>query len=107
MTKSVASASRPKAKKAAPPMNEALVSAYLTRLQAAVGDEQAFMPIFEELRKDKGVKQVEAVALASRFVFELTPSTPKGKALDRIRQRHKDLYLFRLKQDAMAGRSAA
>ena len=106
MSRSVASASSPSTKRTRP-VNEATVLEYLARLEAAVGDDDKFMPIFEQLKGDKAVKQPEAVALASRFVFALPPSTPKGKALDRIRQRHKDLYLFRLKQDAMGDRSAA
>ena len=88
-------------------MDEAIVMSYLAKLAPVLGDNDGFMPISDELSTDKSVKQPEAVALASRLVFELAASTPRTKALDRIRQKHKDLYMFRLKQRAMDGRSAA
>jgi hypothetical protein len=108
MSRSVASASKAKFKaKEAHIMDETLIADYLARLQSAMGDDDAFMPIFEALKLDKGIRQPEAVELASRFTSPLAPSTPKGKALEYIRKRHKALYIFRLKQDAMGGRSAA
>ena len=88
-------------------INENLVSAYLSRLEAALGDDREFTPIFEALQTDAEVRQAEAVALASRFVAKTADSTPRAKALERVYKRHASLSSFRLKQRAMAGRSAA
>ena len=88
-------------------INDAIVASYLTRLEAALGDDQSFLPVFEALYSDSRVGQAEAVALASAFVSKTAGGTPRGKALDRILKRHTSLTSFRLKQRAMAGRSAA
>jgi hypothetical protein len=87
-------------------MNEELVALYFDRLAQTMGDE-SFMPIFDQLGRDKGIQQPEAVALACRLAFEIAPSTPKAKALGRILERHKGLYLFKLQQKSIGGRSAA
>ena len=87
--------------------NEALVSDYLAKLEKALGDDRAFAPIFEHLKADPKVQQAEAVALASRFVAKTADSTARSKALDRVYKRHASLASFKLKQRAMAGRSAA
>ncbi len=88
-------------------MNEEIVASYLAKLEAALGDDRVFLPVFEALKADDRVKQSEAVALASRFVAPTTASTARAKALERILKRHSALATFRLKQRAMAGRSAA
>jgi hypothetical protein len=88
-------------------INETIVSTYLTKLEAALGDDRAFLPIFEALQADREVHQAEAVALATKFVAKTADSTPRGKALERVLKRHAALASFRLKQRAMAGRSAA
>jgi hypothetical protein len=107
-TSSVASASREVTKKRTAAMiNETIVSTYAARLEAALGDDRSFLPIFEALKTDPCVSQVEAVALASRFVAKTAESTPRAKALERVLKRHTSLASFKLKQRAMAGRSAA
>ena len=88
-------------------INEQIVSNYLARLQAALGDDRAFLPIYERLLTDPLVQQPEAVALASQFVAKTADSTARSKALERILKRHMSLASFKLKQRAMAGRSAA
>lgn len=88
-------------------INEELVSTYLNRLQAALGDDRQFMPIFDGLRSDSSMAQGEVVALASRFVAKTPDSTSRIKALERILKRHQSLANFKLKQRAMGGRSAA
>lgn len=88
-------------------INETIVSTYLTKLEAALGDDRAFLPVFEALKADPEVQQAEAVALASKFVARTPDSTARGKALERVLKRHAALASFKLKQRAMAGRSAA
>ena len=105
---SVASASQEASKRRSPAvLNEAVVTDYLSKLEAALGDDRAFVPIFEHLKSDPQVSQAEAVALASRFVAKTAESTARSKALERVFKRHASLASFRLKQRAMAGRSAA
>ena len=104
----VASASPDSTKKRIPAViNETIVSSYLAKLEASLGDDKSFMPVFFALQADSNVRQAEAVALASRFVAPTPESTPRSKALDRVMRRHSALSSFRLKQRAMAGRSAA
>jgi hypothetical protein len=88
-------------------INETIVSTYLSKLEAALGDDRAFLPVFEALKSDPEVHQAEAVALASRFVAKTPESTARSKALDRVLKRHASLASFKLKQRAMSGRSAA
>ena len=64
---SVASASQANPKRRAAVINETIVSTYLSRLEAALGDDRAFLPIYEALKADPDVQQAEAVALASKF----------------------------------------
>jgi hypothetical protein len=106
--KAVASASRKKQKTRGKAVsNEAIVKRYLAKLEAALGDDNAFLPLFEELKLDGAVRQSEAVALASLFVTKTPESTSRAKALERVLKRHNSLATFKLKQRAMAGRSAA
>jgi len=107
MGKSVASASRTKRKRARQVMDETLVAGYLAKLEATLGDDEAFMSVFAEMKNDKAVRQVEAVGLASRFVSPMPASTTKAAALERILRRHKNIVGFDLKQRAVGGRSAA
>lgn len=107
--KDVASASPKKSKRRRPPSvtNESLVAIYLAQLEAGLGDDDRFMPLFEALKADSNIGQAEAVALATRFVARTAEGTPRSKALDRILGRHMALATFNLKRRAMAGRSAA
>ncbi len=84
-----------------------LVNDYLRRLEAALGDEAKFRPVFTKLGNDAAVGQPEAVELASLFVARTAASTSRAKALERIEKRHANLAMFKLKQRAMQGRSAA
>lgn len=105
ITTSSASPDKPKWRAAV--INENVVLTYLSKLEAALGDDRAFLPVFEALKADQQVQQAEAVALATKFVAKTANSTPRGKALERVLKRHAALASFRLKQRAMAGRSAA
>ena len=104
----VASASPEASKRRSPVViDETLVSTYLAKLEAALGDDRAFLPVFNALKADPSVQQAEAVALASRFVATTADSTSRTRALERVWKRHSALASFKLKQRAMAGRSAA
>jgi len=103
---SVASASQRTSRKARP-MDEAIVSAYVARLEAALGDDPAFMAIFRDLSADRAVKQAEAVGILSRFIAPAASGTSKRIALERILGRHQSLHTFKLKRAAIGGRSAA
>jgi hypothetical protein len=103
----VVSASQDKPKRRATVINENIVLTYLSKLEAALGDDRAFPHVFEALKSDPDVHQAEAVALASKFVAKTAESTARGKALERVWKRHAALASFKLKQRAMAGRSAA
>jgi hypothetical protein len=88
-------------------MNEKVVTAYLAKLEASLGDDDAFMRVFDTLRADPEVRQVEAVGLAGRFVSPMAASTSKAKAFERILRRHQNIISFDRKQRAVRGRSAA
>jgi hypothetical protein len=108
MNKSVASASGTGRKKRTPPMfDETVVASYVAKLNETLGDDRAFMMIFNLLINDEKVRHDEAVAIASGFVAPTAMSTTRAKALERILRRHQNLASFKLKQRAMAGRSAA
>jgi hypothetical protein len=107
-TGTVASASRGSSRKRTAVMaNTTVVNTYTTRLEAALGDDRSFLPLFEALKVDPNVSQADAVAIATRFVAKTADSTPRSKALERVLKRHTSLASFKLKQRAMAGRSAA
>jgi hypothetical protein len=108
MSKSVASASGKGRKKGTPPMfDETLVASYVAKLNQALGDDRAFMTMYNLMINDVKVHHEEAVAIASGFVAPTAMSTTRAKALERILRRHQNLASFKLKQRAMAGRSAA
>lgn len=105
MGKKVASASRKrKPKKAQRPMNEDQIAEYVSRLEKALGDDDKFLPIIDEL---SNVAVAELVAIASRFVAPMPASSTRQKAVDRILKRHQNLMSFKRKQKAVGGRSAA
>lgn len=105
MGRKVASASKTgKPKKAQRPMNEDLIAAYVSRLEQALGDDERFLPIVDEL---SNVAVSELVAIASKFVSPMAASSSKKSAIDRIKKRHENLMSFKRKQKAVGGRSAA
>jgi hypothetical protein len=103
----VASASKPKGKRAAAvPMNQRLVDDYVDRLETVLGDDRSFGSLLDELQTDQRIAQPEAVAIASRFYGRTPSSTSRSKALERIRERHEKLMQFK-RQPSTAGRPAA
>jgi hypothetical protein len=102
-----ASASRQKHKGSkSAPVDERLIGDYVTRLEAALGNDASFEPLLKELQADGRVAQGEAVAIASRFYGRTPKGTSRPKALERVRQRHVKLMEFK-RQPSTGGRSAA
>ena len=106
MAQLVASASRNRKKRTRPMSNNDVVEAYVRRLETALGDN-LFEAILDEMRSDSAVRQVEAVAIGSRIVAPMAPSTTRAKAIERILARHSNMVTFKMKQRAVGGRSAA
>lgn len=106
MGKKVASASKAaKPKKARKQkMTDDQIADYVSRLEKALGNDDEFLPIVEEL---SNVAVAELVAIASKFVAPMAASSSKKSALERIRKRHDNLTSFKRKQKAVGGRSAA
>lgn len=105
MGRKVASASkRGKPKKARKSMTEEQIAAYVSRLEQALGDDERFLPILDELNT---AAVAELVAIASKFVSPMAASSSKKSAIERILKRHQNLMSFKRKQKAVGGRSAA
>jgi hypothetical protein len=88
-------------------MGDSQIAEYVSRLEAALGDEGSFVPIIEELRKSREVTTPDLVEIASKFVAPMAASSTKQSALERILKRHQNLMSFKRKQKAVGGRSAA
>lgn len=105
MGKKVASASKKgKSKKARKRMTDDQIAAYVCRLEQALGDDEKFLPIVDEL---SSAAVAELVAIASKFVSPMAASSSKKSAIERILKRHQNLMSFKRKQKAVGGRSAA
>jgi hypothetical protein len=106
--KHVASASKGQSKKGAAAMDQSLVADYLKKLEAALGDDAAFLALFREIDANKRVTKLEAVELATRFLASTPPSTSRSKALQRVLHRHQKLMDFKRSSESIRrGRSAA
>jgi hypothetical protein len=103
----VASASNRKAAKGAALLIEDLINDYLKRLEAALGDRDAFARIFESLRNDARVERDIAVRIAGRFAGQVSPGASRQKALARILERHQKLMSFKVRSKSVSGKSAA
>jgi hypothetical protein len=87
-------------------VNENLVEDYVRRLEASLGDDAKFQPLFSEISADQRIKAAESVAIATRFYGRIAKSTSRPKALERIRERHTKVVNFK-QQPSTSGRSAA
>jgi hypothetical protein len=103
----VVSASKGRPKKGAAPMNQKLVESYLKRLEAALGNDAAFGPLFRDLEADKCVTKLEAVELATRFMGPTPLSTSRPKALQRVLQRHQKIMDFKKASESIRGGQSA
>lgn len=105
MGRKVVSASKKgKPKRPRKPMTKDQIADYVARLEKALGDDEKFLPIIDEL---SSAAVAELVAIASKFVAPMPASSTKKSALERIRKRHENLTSFKRKQKAVRGRSAA
>jgi hypothetical protein len=86
-------------------MRDDLVGHYQQKLEAALGDDEKFAAIFNDLRTNIAMGKPEIAALAK----EMTGSSARTQdaALKKIWNRHQSLVVFKAKSRATAGRSAA
>lgn len=103
LKQSVESASLPKGKRKAAPMDSAAVDGYVSKLEAALGDDRRFGQLLDEIEQ---ATSSTIVAIASKFYGRLPKGTSRAKAIARIRERHEKLMEFK-GQPSTAGRSAA
>lgn len=102
---SVASASNRKRAEGAAPVDQKLVTTYLNKLQAALGNDAAFNEVFRELSSNSRIMRIEAVELASRFLGPTPSSTSRPKALQRVFSRHQKLMESRAGSQSIGPRS--
>ncbi len=88
-------------------MRKDIVERYVKLLKESLGDDEAFMPVYNSMTSDKEVQQPEAVGIGCGFVATMPVSTTKKTAFERILRRHKNLKKFTSKQRAIGNRSAA
>jgi hypothetical protein len=88
-----------------PRVQDDLVFHYKEKLEAALGDEEKFSTVYNDLRANTAVGKPEIIALAK----QMTGSGVRGEdaALKKIWSRHQSLVVFKAKARATGGRSAA
>jgi hypothetical protein len=104
---SVVSASRKKRKAGAAAVDQALVTDYLKKLDAALGKDAEFMDLYSRLKSDDRVTRTEAVEIADRFMGPVAASTSRPKALERVLHRHRKLMNFATGSASIGGRKSA
>lgn len=88
-----------------PPIRSDLVAYYKERLEGALGDEEKFKTVYNDLRANTAMGKPEIIALAK----EMTGSGGRTEdaALKKIWSRQQSLTVFKAKRRASGGRSAA
>jgi hypothetical protein len=88
-----------------PALRSDLVAHYRERLEGALGDEEKFKTIYDDLRANTAMGKPEIIALAK----EMTGSGARTEdaALKKIWSRQQSLTIFNAKRRASGGRSAA
>jgi hypothetical protein len=99
------SASRPMRRRDAPRVRDDLVAQYKQKLEAALGDEEAFTAVYNDLRANTAMGKAEITALAKQMTG--SGARTQDAALKKIWTRHQSLVVFKAKSRATAGRSAA
>jgi uncharacterized protein YciW len=96
---------RPTRTRAAPAVRDDLVVHYKEKLEAALGDEEKFSAVYDDLRANTAIGKPEILALAK----QMTGSGVRAEdaALKKIWNRHRSLVVFKAKARATGGRSAA
>ena len=87
-------------------MNQILIDNYVSRLEAALGNNAGFMALYRELDNDAQVTKAEAVLIANRFMGPVAASTSRLKALQRVLFRHRKLMGFTTGSESIGGKAA-
>ena len=88
-------------------MDTKLVQNYLSRLEKALKEGQAFEVVFKELANDANLRKPELIAIATEFMGRLPQSASRAAVLKRIHSRYDALQDYRAKKRAFGGRTAA
>jgi hypothetical protein len=91
----------------APPADPELVNRYVERLESTHKLSDQFLPVFEELQRDKRIKQGDLARIATALAYETAPNTPKKESLRRIWLTHESYATAAAKSRFSKGRSAA
>jgi hypothetical protein len=100
-----AAAPRPTRNRDAPAVRDDLVAHYKEKLEAALGDEETFTTVYNDLRKNTAIGKPEIIALAKQMTG--SGARAEDAALKKIWNRHQSLMVFKAKSRATGGRSAA
>lgn len=96
---------RPARNRDAPAVRDDLVAHYKEKLEAALGDEEKFTGVYNDLRTNTAVGRPEIIALAKQMTG--SGARAEDAALKKIWNRHQSLVVFKAKSRATGGRSAA
>jgi len=105
ITTQAASPRRPTTGRDAPGLRDDLVVHYRDKLEAALGDEEKFAAIYNDLRANTAVGKPEIIVLANQMTG--SGARTQDAALKKIWNRHQSLIVFKAKSRATGGRSAA
>jgi hypothetical protein len=86
-------------------LRDDLIVHYKDKLEAALGDEEKFAAIYNDLRANAAMGKPEITALANQMTGSVART--QDAALKKIWNRHKSLVVFKAKSRATGGRSAA
>jgi hypothetical protein len=89
----------------APGLRDDLIVDYKDKLEAALGDEEKFATIYNDLRANPAVGKPEMIVLANQMTGG--GARTQDAALKKIWNRHQSLVMFKAKSRATGGRSAA
>jgi hypothetical protein len=92
-------------KRNAPALRDDLVLQYKEKLAAALGDEERFTAVYNDLRANTAIGKPEIIALAKQMTG--SGARTEDAALKKIWNRHQSLMVFKAKTRATGGRSAA
>jgi hypothetical protein len=84
-----------------------LIDQYVDRLQASHKNSEHFLPVYEELQRDKRLKQGDLARIASLIAYETPAGTSRKEALRRIWLTHDSYATAAAKSKFSSGRSAA
>jgi hypothetical protein len=105
ITTQAASPRRPTTGRDAPGLRDDLIVYYRDKLEAALGDEEKFAAIYNDLRANTAVSKPEITALVKQMTG--SGARTQDAALKKIWNRHQSLVVFKAKSRATGGRSAA